>query len=187
MDHSSCVELHSQWVSSLFYSFFMLDARRQVRAKYTGSRRYVLIREHHWIVFSSQIFRLELSYIHFFYFPHLFINIFSFKNSKITFPPFIKGFLSLQGFWKHLVGSFHLRAHFLPFTVHLCFLNLKIPKKLASNFNLLTFLPVESTLTFHCSNLKIRFEELSINFVWYVKSRIQRPHFYAYQRTTTSP
>ena len=34
MDHSSCVEPHSQGVSSLLCSFFVLDARRQVRAKY---------------------------------------------------------------------------------------------------------------------------------------------------------
>ena len=34
MDHSSCVEHHSQRVSSLVCSFFVLDARHQVRAKY---------------------------------------------------------------------------------------------------------------------------------------------------------
>ena len=92
------------------------------------SRRFVLIREHHWIVFSSQIFRLELSSSHFFQFCHLFINILSFKILKITFSPSIKGFQYLKRVWKHLFGSFHLHAHFLPSIVHFRFLNLKIPK-----------------------------------------------------------
>ena len=50
------------------------------------------------------------------------------KTLKMTFPPSIKGFQSLKGVWKHFIGSFHLCAHFLPFTVHFRFLNLKIPK-----------------------------------------------------------
>ena len=127
-----------------------------------GSRRYALIREHHWIVFSSQIFRLGSSSIHFFYFSHLFINIFSFINPKNHFSTLDQGFESLKGVWNQLFNSFHLQAHFLPFINHFRFLNPKIPKK-NSDFNLLTFLPVDSTSTFHCYNLTIRFQELSIN------------------------
>ena len=81
----------------------------------------------------------------------------------MTFPPLIKGFQSLQGVWKSLFGLFHLRAHFLPFTVHLHFLNIKKIPKIFLDFNLLTFLSMDLTSTCHCSNLKIRFEELSIN------------------------
>ena len=63
----------------------------------------------------------------------------------------------------HLFCSFHLRAHFLPFTVHLRFLNLKKTTKIFIDFNLLTFLPVDLNLTCRCSNLKSYFDELSIN------------------------
>ena len=129
IDHSSCVEHHSQWVSSPFRSFLVLDARRQAWAKYI-SRRYVLIKEHHWILFSSRIFRLGSYSIHFFHFPHMFINHFSFTNPKNKFPPSTKGFQSSQGVWKHLFGSFHLRTHNLHFIVHLHFFNQKIPKNI---------------------------------------------------------
>ena len=81
-----------------------------------GSRRYILIREHHWIVFSSQIFRLGSFSINFFYFPHLFINILSFKNPKNHFSTIDQGFLifarSLEALvWfissQHTSSSFH--------------------------------------------------------------------------------
>ena len=62
-------------------------------SKIYGSPRYVLIREHHWIVFSSQIFRLGSSSIHFFYFSNLFINIFSSINPKNHFSTLNQGFL----------------------------------------------------------------------------------------------
>ena len=57
-----------------------------------SSRRYVLIREHHWIVFSSRIFRLGSSSIHFFYFSHPFIHISTFKNPKNPFSTIDQGF-----------------------------------------------------------------------------------------------
>ena len=117
-------------------------------------------------VFSSWIFRLWSFSIHIFYFHYLFINIFTFSNPEITFSISIKGFQSSQGVWKHLFSSFHLCAHFLPFIVHLYFLNLK-RQKIFLDFNLIAFLLVDSTSTCHCSNRKIRFEELSLIF-WYV-------------------
>ena len=130
-----------------------------------SSRRYVLIREHHWIVFSSQIFRLGSSSIHFFKFSHLFIRIFSFTNPKNYsftidqgFPISKKSLEALVQFISspHMFSSFHQS-----FSVS----KSKNTKKISSNFNLLTFLSVDSTLTCHCSNLKIRFEELSINLL----------------------
>ena len=106
--------------SSVHSSCWMQDAK---------SRRNIrLSKKHHSIVFSSQIFRLGSFSIYFF---HFFICSFIFpylQTLKTTFPPSIKGFQSSQGVWKHLFGSFHLSAHFLPFTIYFCFLNLKIPK-----------------------------------------------------------
>ena len=115
--------------------------------KIYGSQRYVLIMEHHLIVFSSQIFRLGSLSIHFFYFPHLFIQFPYLQTLKITFPPSIKGFQSLKRVWKHLFGSFHLQAHFLPFIDHFRFLNIKKTPKMFLNFNILTFFSVDSTST----------------------------------------
>ena len=57
-----------------------------------GSRRYVWIREHHLIVFSSQIFRLGSFSIYFFYFPHLFIHISIFTNPKNDISTIDQGF-----------------------------------------------------------------------------------------------
>ena len=98
------------------------------------SPKYILIREHHWIVFSSQIFRLGSFSIHFFYFPHLFINIFSFKNPKNHFSTIDQGF----SIFARLFGSFNLCAHFRPFIVQLCFLNIKNNKIISwfQSFNL---------------------------------------------------
>ena len=115
-------------------------------------------------VFITNPYIIPIFY-HLFYFSHLFINIFTFPNPKIPFPPLIKGFQSSQGVWKHWFISSHFLTHFILFIVHLCFLNLKgIPKK-SLDFNLITFLLVGSTLTLHYSNLKIRFEELSIFYI----------------------
>ena len=36
---------------------------------------------------------------------------------------------------------------------------------MSSNFNLLTLLSIDSTSTHHCPNLKLDFQELSINFL----------------------
>ena len=144
---------------SFFPLLFILRVRCKTLSlgeKY-GSRRYVLIREHHWIIFSSRIFSLGSFSINFFYFL-IYLSAFShLQTLKIIFPPSIKGFQYLKRVWKHLFGSFHLYAHFLPSINHFRFLNLKIPKKLASDFNLLMFLPMDSTSTCHCSNLKISF------------------------------
>ena len=60
--------------------------------KMCGSRRYVLIREHHWIVFSKQIYWLGSYSIQFFYCSHLFISIFSFANPKNNFFTIVQGF-----------------------------------------------------------------------------------------------
>ena len=128
-----------------------------------GSRRYVLIREHHWIVFSSQICRVGSFSIHFFYFPHLFINIFSFKTLKITFPPSIKGFQSLQGVWKHFFSLISSARTFSSFHQSFLLSKSKNSRKISCDFNLLTFLSMDLTLTRHYSNLKIIFEELSID------------------------
>ena len=98
---------------------------------------------------------------HIFYLSHPFINTFVFSNPKITFIPSIKGFESLKGVWKHLLSSSHFRAHLLLFIDLLYFLHLKMPK-IFLNFNIITFFLVHSTSTFHCYNLKIEFEELSI-------------------------
>ena len=62
------------------------------------------------------------------------------------------------------MDSFHLCIYLLPFINRLCFLYLKTPK-VVLDFNLFTFLPVDSTLTRYCSNLKNKFEELSIIFL----------------------
>ena len=129
-----------------------------------GSRRYVLIREHHWIVCSSQIFRLGSFSIHFFYFLHLFIHISTFINPKNDISTVDQRFSILARSLEALVRFISSPCSFSSFHHHFRFLNIKIPK-IASDFNLLTFLPVDSTSTCHCSNLKISFEELSINFV----------------------
>ena len=121
--------------------------------KIYGSRRYVLIREHHWIMFSSRIFRLGSSSIHFFY-PYLFITIFSFINPKNHFSTIDQGFpIFGKSLWAlvrfisspHTFSSFHRS-----FSVS----KSKNTKKKASDFNLLTFLLVDSTSTCHSSNLK---------------------------------
>ena len=91
------------------------------------------------------------------------MNILTFLNRKIPFPPSIKGFQSSNGVWKHLINFSHFRKHLLPSIDHFHFLNLKIPKK-SSDFNILTLLYVDSASTHQCSNLKSDFEELSINF-----------------------
>ena len=101
---------------------------------------------------------------HLFNFPDLFIHIFTFPDPKIIFPPSIKSFQSLQGVWKHLLGSLYFSTHFLPFIVHPPSKSKEIPKK-SLHFNLITFLLVDSTSTRHFSKLKIRFEELSIIFL----------------------
>ena len=106
--------------------------------------------DHFLSIFS--IFPISLSI-----FPYL-------QTLKTTFPLSIKGFQSLKGAWKHLIGSFHFRIHVLPFIDHFRFLNLKIQKK-STDFNLSTFLHVDSTSIHHRSNLKIRFEEFSIFFI----------------------
>ena len=94
----------------------------------------------------------------------IFLSTFSdFQTLKITFPPLIKGFQTSKEVWKHLIGSFHSRVHLIPFIDHFHFLNLKKPK-ISLDFNLLTFLFVDLTLTRHCSRFKSEFEELSINF-----------------------
>ena len=135
----------------------VLDARRQVRAKYTGSQRYVLIREHHWIVFSSQIFRLELFSIYFFYFPQLFINIFSFIKPKNHFSTIDQGFPIYEKSFEALVRFISSSRTFSSFHQSLSVSKSKNTKKLSFDFNLLTFLSVDSTSTCHCSNLNIRF------------------------------
>ena len=130
-----------------------------------GSRRYVLIRDHHWIIFSSQIFRLESSSIHFFYFSHLFISIFSFKNPKNHFSTINQGFpiseKSLEAFVQFNSSPCTFSSFHRSFSIS----KSKTTKKIASDFNLLTLLSVDLTSTCHCSNLKIRFEELSINLL----------------------
>ena len=95
-----------------------------------------------------------------FLFYHIFIHISIFKNPKTHFFPSIKGFQSLKGVWKRLINSFYSRIH-LPFINHFCFLYLKTPK-IFLDFKLLTFLFMDSISTHHYSNLKFRFEELSI-------------------------
>ena len=124
-----------------------------------------LIREHHWIVFSSRIFRLESSSIYFFYFPYLFINIFSFSNPKNHFSTLDQGFpiseRSLEALVRfisspHTFSSFH-RSFLLSKSKH--------TKKISYDFNLLTFLPVNSTSTCHWSNLKIKFLRVKYKFV----------------------
>ena len=119
---------------SLFHSILMLDARRQVRAKYTSSQRYVSIREHHCIVFSSRIFILEPFSIYLLCFLIFSSTFLYFQILKTTFLS-----LSWEGVGKYLIGLFHSCVHLLPFIDHFCFLNLKIPKKISSYFNLLTF------------------------------------------------
>ena len=131
--------------------------------KIYGSRRYVLIREHHWIVFLSQIFILGSSSIHFFYFSHLFINIFSFTNPKNHFSTIDQGFPISKKSLEALLRFISSPRIFSSFHQSFSVSKSKNTKIIASDFNLLTFLFVDSTSTCHCSNLKIRFEELSIN------------------------
>ena len=89
--------------------------------------RYVLIREHHWIVFSSRIFRLGSFFIHIFY-SLIFSSTFPYLNTlKTTFLPSIKGFQSSKEVWKRLIGSFYSHIHLLPLIDHFRFLNLKTP------------------------------------------------------------
>ena len=127
-----------------------------------GLQKYILMREHHKSVFSSQIIILEPFPSYFLFFPS-FINIFTFSNPKIYFPPTIKGFQSSKGIWKHLIDTSLFCIHLLHLIDHLRFLNLKIPK-IFVDFNLITFFSVDSTSTRHCSSLKIEFKELSIIF-----------------------
>ena len=101
------------------------------------------------------------------YFPFslYFYQYFLISNPKITFPPSMKGFQSLKGVWKNLIGKCHFYAHLLLSIDHFRFLNLKMPQKFL-DFNLLTFLPIDSTSTCHFSNLQIRFEELNIIYTF---------------------
>ena len=131
--------------------------------KIYSSRWYVLIREHHWIIFSSRIFRLGSSSIHFFYFPHLFINIFSFTNPKNHFPTIDQGFPISERSLEALVWFISSSCSFSSFHCSFLLSKSKNTKKISSDFNLLTFLFVDWTSTCHYSNLKIKFEELSIN------------------------
>ena len=131
--------------------------------KIYGSQRYVLIREHHWIVFSSRIFRLGSSSIHFFYFYHVFINIVSFINPKIHFSTLDQGFPTFERRLEAIVRFISSPRTFSSFHQSFSLSKSKNTKKMSYDFNILTFLPVNLTLTCHCSNLKIRFEELSIN------------------------
>ena len=128
-----------------------------------GSRRYVLIREHHWIVFSSQIFRLGSFSIYFFHFTHMFIHISTFTNPKNNISTIDQGFSifarSLEALLRFILSPCSFSSFHHPFSLS----KSKNTKKIVSDFNLLTFLLVDSTSTCHCSNLKISFEELSIN------------------------
>ena len=130
-----------------------------------GSRRYVLIREHHLFVFSSQLFRLGSFSIHFFSFSHLFINIFLFINPKNYITTLNQGIPISERSLEALVWFISSPRSFSSFHRSFSLSKSKKYQKIASHFNLLTFLPMDSTLTCHCSNLKIRFEELSINFI----------------------
>ena len=133
--------------------------------KIYGSQRYVLIREHHWIVFSSQIIRLGSSSSHFFYFSHLFINIFSFINPKNHFSSIIQGFPISEKNLEALLWFISSPCTFSSFHRSFSLSKSKNTKKIASDFNLLTFLSVDSTSTFHYSNLKIRFSRVEYKFV----------------------
>ena len=99
----------------------------------------------------------------YFLFSHLFIHIFIFTNPKNHFSTIDQGFSifekSLEAFdrfilFPHTYSSFHQSFSLSKSK------NIKI---ISFDFNLLTFFLVDSTSTRHCSNLKIRFEELSIN------------------------
>ena len=131
--------------------------------------------------------RLELSSIYFFWFHHLFINVFSLKNRKNHFSTIDQGFQISEKSLEALVRFTSSPRTFSSFHRSFLVSKSKIPKKIVSDFNLLTFLSLDSTSTCHYSNLKIKFEELSINFVWYVKSCIRRPRFHAYQPHSRHP
>ena len=118
--------------------------------------RYVLMREHHWIVFSSQIFRLRSSPIHLFYFLICLSAFFSLKNPKNRFPTIDKGFRISEKILEALVWFISSLHIFYSFHRSFSVSKYKNTKKIASDFNLLTFLLVDSTSTCHCSNLKIK-------------------------------
>ena len=131
--------------------------------KIYGSRRYVLIREYHLIMFSSQIFRLgsflSISSI----FLQMFINIFSFINPKNHFSTIDQGFSIFARSLEALVRFISSPCSFSLFHCSSPLSKYKKTPKIFLDFNLLTFLPMDSTSTHYCSNLKIRFKELSIN------------------------
>ena len=122
-----------------------------------GSRRYVLIREHHWIVFLLRILILGSSSIHFLYFSHLFINTFSFQNPKNHFFTIDQGFPISKRSLEAIVWFISSPRTFSSFHRSSPLSKSKNTKKISSDFNLLTFLPVDSTSTCHFSNLKIKF------------------------------
>ena len=95
--------------------------------------------------------------------PHLFIHTFIFKNPKNYFSTIDQGFSiferSVEAFdrfisFPNTSSSFHRSFPLF---------KSKNIKKISFDFNLLTFLPMDSTLTLHCSKFKSEFEELSIN------------------------
>ena len=109
--------------------------------------------------------RLELSsiyFFYFFYFPHLFINIFSIINPKNHFSTIDQGFPICEKSLEALFWFISSPRTFFSFHRSFSVAKSKNTKKIASDFNLLTFFPMDSTSTCHCYNLKIRFEELSI-------------------------
>ena len=126
------LELKSSFSVSFFPLLFIfhVGCNTPSMGKIYGSRRYVLIREHHWIVFSSRIFILGLFSIYFFYFPHLFIHISIFTNPKNDISIIDQGFSifsrsveALVWFisFSHTFSSFHQSFPLSKFK--------KIPKK----------------------------------------------------------
>ena len=119
---------------SLFHSILMLDARRQVRAKYTSSRRYVSIREHHRIcVFITNLYIITIFYLSFM-FSHLFIHISIFSNPKDHFST-----IELGRSWEVFDWFVSFMCTSSSFHLSFLFSKSKNTQKIFSDFNLLTF------------------------------------------------
>ena len=172
----------SFWMSFFPFLFILhVGCKTPSPGEIYGSRGYVLIREHHWIVFSSQIFILGSFSIHFFYFPYLFIHISIFTNPKNEISTIDQGFWIFARSLEALVRFISSPCSFSSF--HRSFSVSKSKNTPKNSFWFQSF-----NLTLHgfdvdsyFSNLKIRFWRVEYKFVWYVILLIQRPHFYTYQ------
>ena len=126
----------------------MLDTRHQVQVRCRRSQRSSQSESTIGVRFSLRIFRLSCFHFDILHFHHLFNPKICILNPKSSFHHPIKNFLSsikdLEVF-DQTIAFPHMSPSFIN---HFNFLNLKIIK-INLQFNILTILPMDSTLTHH--------------------------------------